>query len=234
MHLYRSHGSQKFTKGVIEIPENPFFTDRSSGGKSNVALLTKSPPPSPFQTATQTLSVSVRAWDNIMCDIWSTYPRLKRSTAGVLEVLMQACSRRIFQNLSTHHVKALSVSLKLSSFQVRSIAALPTRRKMEELKISDMKVVPCVDSRFIQPARVVFKQVSVTHWTWSYQSLTGVDQGFGCLDRWMGVSQTVYTPDARSPDWKYKSFCINTLYQLLVIRLMWPGLSVTGTKVAVI
>ena len=149
-----------------------------------------------------------------MCDIWSTYPRLKRSTAGVLEVLMQACLRRIFQNLSTDHVKALSVSLKLSSFQVRSTAVLPTRRKMEELKISDMKVVPCVDSRFIQPARVIFKQVSVTHWTWSYQSLTGVDQGFGCLDRWMGVSQTVYTPDARSPDWKYKSFCI-TLYHCI-------------------
>ena len=32
-------------------------------------------------------------------------------------------------------------------------------KKMEELHISDMRVEPCVNSRFIQPSRVVFKQV---------------------------------------------------------------------------
>lgn len=32
------------------------------------------------------------------------------------------------------------------------------KKKMEGLEITEMKVVPCVDSRFIQPSRVVFKQ----------------------------------------------------------------------------
>ena len=31
---------------------------------------------------------------------------------------------------------------------------------MEGLEISEMRVEPCVDSRFIKPSRVVFKQVS--------------------------------------------------------------------------
>lgn len=34
-------------------------------------------------------------------------------------------------------------------------------RKMEGLEISEMRVEPCVDSRFIRPSRVVFKQVSL-------------------------------------------------------------------------
>ena len=34
-------------------------------------------------------------------------------------------------------------------------------RKMEGLEISEMRVEPCVDSRFILPSRVVFKQVSI-------------------------------------------------------------------------
>ena len=33
------------------------------------------------------------------------------------------------------------------------------KKEMEGLEITDMKVVPCVNSRFIQPSRVVFKQV---------------------------------------------------------------------------
>ena len=34
-----------------------------------------------------------------------------------------------------------------------------SRKKMDELHISDMRVEPCLNSRFIQPSRVVFKQV---------------------------------------------------------------------------
>ena len=34
-------------------------------------------------------------------------------------------------------------------------------RKMEGLEISEMRVEPRVDSRFIRPSRVVFKQVSI-------------------------------------------------------------------------
>ena len=34
-------------------------------------------------------------------------------------------------------------------------------RKMDGLEISEMRVEPCVDSRFIRPSRVVFKQVSL-------------------------------------------------------------------------
>lgn len=33
------------------------------------------------------------------------------------------------------------------------------KKEMEGLEITDMKVVPCINSRFIQPSRVVFKQV---------------------------------------------------------------------------
>ena len=34
------------------------------------------------------------------------------------------------------------------------------RRAMEGLDISELRVEPCVDSRYIKPSRVVFKQVS--------------------------------------------------------------------------
>ena len=34
------------------------------------------------------------------------------------------------------------------------------RRVMEGLEISELRVEPCVDSRYIKPSRVVFKQVS--------------------------------------------------------------------------
>ena len=33
-------------------------------------------------------------------------------------------------------------------------------KKMDGLEISEMRVEPCVDSRFIHPSRVVFKQVT--------------------------------------------------------------------------
>lgn len=41
------------------------------------------------------------------------------------------------------------------------------KKKMEGLEITEMKVVPCVDSRFIQPSRVVFKQNGLPR-EWDY------------------------------------------------------------------
>lgn len=38
---------------------------------------------------------------------------------------------------------------------------------MDGLEITDMRVKPCVDSRFIQPSRVVFKQNGVLR-EWDY------------------------------------------------------------------
>ena len=38
---------------------------------------------------------------------------------------------------------------------------------MEDLEISDMRVEPCVNSRFIKPSRVVFKQNGCQR-TWDY------------------------------------------------------------------
>ncbi len=56
--------------------------------------------------------------------------------------------------------------LFLSSLSVSQVINVSVRfvftrclKKMEGLEISEMQVVPCVDSRFIQPSRVVFKQV---------------------------------------------------------------------------
>ena len=61
-----------------------------------------------------------------------------------------------------------SILLFLSSIGVNQVRKLSVSfvfrlcvRKMEGLEISEMRVEPCVDSRFIRPSRVVFKQVSL-------------------------------------------------------------------------
>lgn len=66
--------------------------------------------------------------------------------------------------------------LFLSSISVNQVTKLSISfvfrrcvRKMEGLEISEMRVEPCVDSRFIRPSRVVFKQVSL-YSSWSNAS----------------------------------------------------------------
>ena len=41
----------------------------------------------------------------------------------------------------------------------QSFCVFPRLKKMEGLDITDMRVEPCVESRFIKTSRVVFKQV---------------------------------------------------------------------------
>ncbi|XP_058951006.2 uridine diphosphate glucose pyrophosphatase NUDT14 isoform X1 [Pocillopora verrucosa] len=55
--------------------------------------------------------------------------------------------------------------LSLRSVTVKAVRKLHSnfefprcKKEMEGLEITDMKVVPCINSRFIQPSRVVFKQ----------------------------------------------------------------------------
>ena len=56
-------------------------------------------------------------------------------------------------------------------------------RKMKGLEISEMRVKPCVDSRFIQPLRVVFEQISLFS-SWSIKRLESALSAFsnGSLD----------------------------------------------------
>ena len=56
-------------------------------------------------------------------------------------------------------LSSISVN-EVTKFSI-SLAFRRCVRKMEGLEISEMRVEPCVDSRFIRPSRVVFKQVSL-------------------------------------------------------------------------
>ena len=81
-----------------------------------------------------------------------------------IDRLMASATFRPGKNLFLSSIGVNQVSKLSISFAFRRCV-----RKMEGLEISEMRVEPCVDSRFIRPSRVVFKQVSL-YSSWSNAS----------------------------------------------------------------
>ena len=88
------------------------------------------------------------------CDTWPAFDRegWNRLRCFMASFLIRSPKVVLISSLRSVTVKAVR---KLhSNFEFPRC-----KKEMEGLEITDMKVVPCINSRFIQPSRVVFKQV---------------------------------------------------------------------------